>query len=155
MASPGQKHGVCGHLMAGFDSHSSCARCRDKGKDPCVEKPESACKFCDILTSDQRAQPSTPSYKLKKGKETREAKSTSTPSKEVQSATLSPTLVDPINVSIVGVVDGQGTVRSPGLSAPAEKKEKVEEKEPSAKSGKLDRPITASTDSRIDDLDQK
>ena len=42
MASPGQKRGGCGHLMAGFDTHS-CARCRDKGKgkDPCVEKPDS------------------------------------------------------------------------------------------------------------------
>ena len=28
-------------MMAGFDLHSVCARCRDKkkGKDPCVEKP--------------------------------------------------------------------------------------------------------------------
>ena len=30
MASPGQK-GLCGHLMAGFDSHLYCVRCRDKG----------------------------------------------------------------------------------------------------------------------------
>ena len=29
-------------MMAGFDLHSVCARCRDKkkGKDPCVEKPD-------------------------------------------------------------------------------------------------------------------
>ena len=32
MASPGQKQGLCGHLMAGFDSHAHCARCRDKAK---------------------------------------------------------------------------------------------------------------------------
>ena len=100
MASPGQKHSVCGHLMAGFDSYSSCARCCDKGKgkDPCVGKPESTCKFCDILTCDQRAQLSTPSYKLKKEK--REAK--------------------------------PGYRYIPVLSAPAEKKKKVEEKKPSA-----------------------
>ena len=62
----GKKRGVCGHVMAGFDLHSTCVCCRDKGKDPCAEKPESACKFCDIVTSDQRAQFSTPSDKLKK-----------------------------------------------------------------------------------------
>ena len=66
-------------------------------------------------------------------KEKREAKSTSTPCKEpYASDTLNPTLVDPTHVSVVGVVDGQGTTRSPGLSAsPAEKKKKVEEKKSS------------------------
>ena len=77
MASLGQKWGGCGHLMAGFDTHSCCARCPDKGKgpDPYVEKPENSdCKLCNILTSDQRFQLSSPSYKLKK--ETCEAKKT-------------------------------------------------------------------------------
>ena len=133
MASPGQKRGGCGHLMAGFDTHNFCAGCRDKGKgkDPCVEKPDSDCKLCSILTSDQRTQLSTPSYKIKKEKW--EAKSTSTTSKEpTASDTLSPILVDPAHVSVLGVVDGQGTVRLPGLSAPpAEKKKKVEEKKSS------------------------
>ena len=38
MASPGEKWGLCGHSMAGFDFHAYYARCRDKGKgdDPCV-----------------------------------------------------------------------------------------------------------------------
>ena len=31
MSSPGQRQGSCGHAMAGFDTHSKCARCRDKG----------------------------------------------------------------------------------------------------------------------------
>ena len=31
MSSPGQRRGSCGHAMAGFESHSKCARCRDKG----------------------------------------------------------------------------------------------------------------------------
>ena len=31
MSSPGPRRGSCGHAMAGFDSHSKCARCRDKG----------------------------------------------------------------------------------------------------------------------------
>ena len=45
MTSLGQNRGGCGHLMAGFDSHSHCVRCHDKGKgqDPCVEKPDSDC----------------------------------------------------------------------------------------------------------------
>ena len=43
MASPGQKQGLCGHLMVGFDSH-----CRDKGKssNPCVKNED--CQKCDI-----------------------------------------------------------------------------------------------------------
>ena len=70
MASPGEKRGGCGHLMAGFDAHNYCARCRNKGKghDPCVEKPDSDCKFYNVLTSDQKAQLSTLSDKIKKGK---------------------------------------------------------------------------------------
>ena len=64
--------------MASFDCHSFCARCRDKGKgkDPCIEKPDTAdCNFCNSLTAEQRVQLATPSYKIKKretqGKETR------------------------------------------------------------------------------------
>ena len=111
-------------MMAGFDFHS-CARCRDKkkGSDPCVEIPPAPCRHCDALTADQKAQLSTPSYKLKKEK--REAK-TSTPAKD--SDTLSPTLVDPALVSVVGVVDGQGTSGASGLSGPEEKKKKSEKK---------------------------
>ena len=65
MSSPGQKHGGCGHLMAKFDTHSFCVRCRYKGKgpDPCISKSD--CQACDVLTEDQRIQLSTPSYRLK------------------------------------------------------------------------------------------
>ena len=40
MSSPGQKRGTCGHVIAVFDGHLKCARCRDKGvgDDPCVLK---------------------------------------------------------------------------------------------------------------------
>ena len=53
MASPGQKRRVCGHLMAGFDKHVHCRRCRDKlkGTDPCVNKED--CPHCNVLTSEQ------------------------------------------------------------------------------------------------------
>ena len=43
MASPGdfegQHRGACGHVMAAFDLHERCARCREKkiGEDPCVK----------------------------------------------------------------------------------------------------------------------
>ena len=57
-------------MMAGLDLHSVCARCRDnkKGTDPCVEKQDSDCQHCKVLTLEQLAQLSTPSYKLKKEK---------------------------------------------------------------------------------------
>ena len=130
MSSPSQRRGSCGHMMAGFDSHTVCARCRDKkkGQDPCVEKPGADCHHCNALTPEQLAQLSTPSYKIKKEK--RELKS-STPAKNPPSSdtTLSPTLVDPALVSVVGVVDGQSTSRSPGLSEqPVEKKKKKDDK---------------------------
>ena len=56
MASPGHKKGSCGHIMALFDAHSKCARCRDKGigQDPCVEKKP--CQICDNLSEEQKKQ---------------------------------------------------------------------------------------------------
>ena len=119
-------------MMAGFDLHSFCTRCRDKkkGKDPCVEKPGSDCQHCNALTPEQLTQLSTPSYKLKKEKRDN---ADTTPSKNASTTkvTLSPTLVDPALVSVIRVVDGQDT----GLSAqPAEKKKKVEDKKKSVKS---------------------
>ena len=151
-------------MMAGFDLHSVCVRCRDKkkGSDPCIETPPAACSHCDALSSEQKAQLSTPSYKLKK--ERKEAKS-STPAKAV---------VDPALVSVVGVLDGQTTS---GLSGPAEKKsKKVESKKlpTSTKPARSDKSVksssnpppttsttdkgkstTSSTDSKISDLDKK
>ena len=70
MSSPSQYRGGSGHMMAGFDTHSHCARCREKkkGQDPCVEKPGSACSHCSSLTPDQLTQLSMPTYKMKKEK---------------------------------------------------------------------------------------
>ena len=140
-------------MMAGFDLHGFCARCRDKkkGKDPCVEKPGSDCQHCNALTPEQLAQLSTPSYKLKKEKRD---KADTTPSKNAPTTkvTLSPTLVDPARVSVIRAVDGQDT----GLSAqPAEKKKKVEDKKKSKPSASASRPAAVSTDQRFNDLDQK
>ena len=166
MSSPSQQRGSCGHMMAGFDFHTVCARCRDKkkGQDPCVEKPGSDCLHCNSLTPEQLAQLSTPSYKIKKEK--RELKS-STPAKNPQAsnATLSPTLVDPALVLVVGVVDGQSTSRSPGLSEqPVEKKKKDDKKATSSKSVKPEksgkptshRPSSSdSTDQKLEVMEQK
>ena len=90
MASPGQRKGACGHIMAIFDPHSRCARCRDKGlgQDPCVLKLQ--CELCDNLTPEQLLQLSTPTYKLRKEK---------SKSKEA--------LVDPSTVTIVSQVESQ------------------------------------------------
>ena len=58
MASPGdkkgQRRGSCGHVMALFDLHDKCVRCREKliGEDNCVkDKP---CKICDGFTPAQK-----------------------------------------------------------------------------------------------------
>ena len=66
MASLGQRQGNCGHIMAGFDQHEKCARCRDKklGSDPCVK--EKLCGICDKLTDQQRSMLSTPQYQIHK-----------------------------------------------------------------------------------------
>ena len=103
MSSPSQKHGSCGHIMASFDSHSFCARCREKGKgsDPCISHND--CTACNSLTEDQRIQLSTPSYRLKKEK--RDLKKFSdTPAKDSTSSSL----IDPSSVTVVGAVDAQG-----------------------------------------------
>ena len=94
MSSPAQKHGSCGHIMASFDSHNFCARCREKGKgsDPCVLKND--CNSCNILSEDQRVQLSTPSYRLKKEKRDLK-KFTDTPKQDSSSSSL----IDPSSVT--------------------------------------------------------
>ena len=86
MASPGQRHGSCGHVMAGFDLHKKCAHCRDKklGDDPCVQGK--VCTLCDTLTDSQRSMLATPQYQIHKDKK-------------------SGLLVSPSKVTVVGPVD--------------------------------------------------
>ena len=151
MSSPGQRRGKCGHVMVNFDTHSHCARCRDKGKgkEPCVSDPQTSdCQICNSLTSEQLQQLSTPSYKIKKEK--REAKlSDSTPSQDSEQ------LVDPSSVSVIGVIDGQGSVKSPAPVPPPDKKPKKDnknskkEKSPSTKMSKH------STDEKFAEMDSK
>ena len=109
------------------------------------------------------AQLSTPSYHNKKEK--RESKSSTPAMKPTADNTLSPTLVDPSLVTVMGVVDGQSTSRSPGLSdQPVEKKKKKEDKKASSKSVKPDKsvkssshrpPLSDSTDQKLEVMEQK
>ena len=136
MASPSQRRGGCGHMMAGFDLHSVCARCRDKkkGSDPCTKSPPEDCQHCDAFTPEQKTQIATPSYKLKKEK--KDAKST--PAKDSDNSTL----VDPALVSVLAVVDNQST---PGASTsePVEKKKKTDPKH--SKSSKSEKSVKQSS----------
>ena len=102
MSSPGQRRGSCGHAMAGFDSHSKCARCRDKGlgDDPCVQKKE--CDICRGFTPEQTLQLATPTYRDRKEKKTTTTTTTSS----------TPTLVDPAHVIVLGKVEKVKAVQS-------------------------------------------
>ena len=157
MSSPSQKHESCGQIMAGFDSHSFCARCREKGKgsDHCVSHND--CNACNSRTEEQRTQLSTPSYRLKKEK--RDLKKTAdTPKQDASSS-----LIDPSSVTVLGVVDDQGIVKSPGSSSEKKKKTSVDKVKPqTSKDSSADKPSKSlskshksSQDSRIDQLDQK
>ena len=101
MSSPGQRRGSCAHAMAGFDSHSKCAHCRDKGlgDDPCVQKRE--CVICKGFTPDQVLQLATPAYRDRK-----EKKATSS------TTTTTPTLVDPAHVNVLGTVEKRKAAQS-------------------------------------------
>ena len=114
MSSPGQKRGSCGHVMALFDNHKKCARCRDKGvgDDPCVKKLD--CSICKAFTPAQIHQLATPTYK--------ERKERSSQKKSEELTSTSPKLVDPSEVSLLGPVNS-GT-QSPVDSTPKQKKKR-------------------------------
>ena len=85
--------------MAGFDTHSKCARCRDKGlgDDPCIQKKE--CVIYRGFNPEQIQQLSIPTYKDRKDKKATASSST-------------PTLVDPAHVSVLGKVEKVKAVNS-------------------------------------------
>ena len=101
MASPGQRCGSCGHVMAGFDLHRKCARCRDKklGDDLCVQGK--VCTLCDNLTDSQRSMLSAPEYQIRKDKN-------------------SGLLVSPSKVTVVGPVDSSDEFAMPKDDAHAQ-----------------------------------
>ena len=99
MSSPGQKRGTCGHVMASFDGHYKCARCRDKGvgDDNCVLKKD--CAVCKGFTPEQVLQLATPTYRERRNKE-----------KKVVASSPAPSLVDPSHVSVLGKAEGNKAV---------------------------------------------
>ena len=101
MASPGQRRGSCGHVMAGFDLHKKCARFRDKklGDDSCVQGK--VCTLCDNLTDSQRNMLATPQYQIRKDKK-------------------SGLLLSPSNVTVVGPVDSSDEFTVPQDNAHAQ-----------------------------------
>ena len=86
-----------------------------------MENPQCTnCKFSNLLTSEERSQLSTPSCKIKKEKHEARKDTLSTPSKATVDS-LNPSFVDPESVSVIGAVDDQGVLQSPGYSEQAEK----------------------------------
>ena len=103
MASPGdkkgQRKGSCGHIMAAFDSHDKCARCRDKriGEDNCVlDRP---CPICDNFSDSQKELLATPSYRIRKEKK-------------------AGILVSPKDVTVISPVDTEPTFQSEPSAQP-------------------------------------
>ena len=94
--------------MALFDSHTKCARCREKGigKDPSVEKKP--CEIYDGFMPEQKQQLATPTYRARK---------------EHQKRTSSPSLLEPSSVTVLEQVEsGKGESSDRGESTPSKKK---------------------------------
>ena len=117
--------------MAVFDNHKKCAHCRDKG----VGDDQQECKICQALTPAQLKQLSTPTYQSRKERELKKSSSDSP-------ASVTPSLVDPANISVLGWVHKE----SDG-SSPASKKKADPSPTPKASSKKK-----SSSKSRSDDL---
>ena len=109
-----------------FDGHLKCARCREKGggDDPCVLKRD--CSICKAFTPEQTLQLATPTYRERKNK-------------EKVSASPTPTLVNPSQVSVLGRVDGEKTIKK--SETPAGKKKRIDESpKPSSKKKSSSKP---------------
>ena len=167
MASPGQSRGQCGHIMAAFDPHSVCARCRDKkkGEDPCVE--DKPCSHCNSLAEDQKLQLANPVYQKKKEK--RDLKS--------KTEEASSTLVDPSLVSVIGLATDAGDKSSEEVSTtpgggkakkmdknsgtvtktpvPSSKKSESKEKSTKKHHSSPAKALKSTTDSKLEAMDLK
>ena len=116
MSSPGQKRGSCRHVMAIFDNHKKSARCCEKGvgDDPCVKKLD--CQICKAFTPSQIAQLATPTYKARK--EHGEQK------KSEACSDMTPTLVDPSEVTLLGQVSADKQKKKCSDGSPRSSKRK-------------------------------
>ena len=128
------------HVMAVFDNHKKCARCKDKGvgDDLCVKKQE--CKICQALTPGQLKQLSTPTYQFRKEHELKKLSSDSP---------ASATLMEPANVSVLGRVHKE----SDG-SSPASKKKRAEPS-PTPKASSKKKSSSKSRSDDLKELDEK
>ena len=118
MASPGQKRETCGHIMALFDAHSKCARCREKGigQYPYVERKQ--CQICDNFSEDQKKQLATPTYRARK---------------ELQKKASSPSqAVDPADITVLRKVESKGETSDRG-EIPGKKPKKSSHMSPTKK----------------------
>ena len=125
--------------MAVFDGHLKCVRFRDKGvgDDPCVLKK--VCTICKAFTLEQIQQLLTPTYRDRKNWD-----------KKTVSASPTPTLVDPLQVSVFGQVDGEKSVNKSGT--PAGKKKETDE---SPKHSSKKKSSSKSRSDELKDLDEK
>ena len=127
MSSPGQRRGSCGHVMALFDMHTKCARCREKGigGDDCVAKKP--CSICDSFTEAQKTQLATPKYRERK--------------ESGQKKNPSPTHVAASDVTVLGRVENKGESSSDRGESTPKKQKKSSHKSPlkkkSSKSSEL------------------
>ena len=127
MASPGQRRGSCGHVMALFDLHTKCACCREKGigGDDCVAKKP--CSICDSFTEAQKTQLATPKYRERK--------------ESGQKKNPSPTHIAASEVTILGRVENKGESSSDRGEPTPKKQKKSSHKSPlkkkSSKSSEL------------------
>ena len=134
MSPPGQKRGTCGHIMAVFDGHLKCARCRDKGvgDDPCFLKKD--CPICKEFTPEQIQQLATQPTEIGRRK--------------TVSASPTSTLVDPSQVRVLGRVDGEKVTKPE--TTPAGKKKCSDESPKPNKRKPSSRPSTEDLNS-LDD----
>ena len=139
MSSPAQKRGTCGHVMAVFDGHLKCSRCRDKGVGDHLCVLKKACPICKAFTPEQIQQLSAPTYRDRKNMD-----------KKTVSASPTPTLVDPSQDSVLGRVDGEKAVNK--CETPAGKKKRAGElPKPSSKKKSSSKPRS----DELKDLDDK
>ena len=143
MLSPGQKRGTCRHVMASFDNHKICARCREKGvgNGPCVQKRD--CKICKVFTPAQLKQLSTRTYQSRKERDRKKMASDSP-------ASVTPTLMDPSEVTLLGWVHKESSADS----TPASKKKKAGPS-PTPKDSSKKKSSSKSRSDDIKDLDDK
>ena len=143
MSSSGQKRGTCGHVMALFDSHKKCVRCREKGvgDDLCMKKMD--CQICKAFYTCANSTTFHPYLQVHE-KRYQKKRVTDSP------ASATPTLVDPSEVTLLGQVHKESASVE---STPAGKKKKRSNDSPKPSSKK-----EASSKPRsyeLKDLDEK